>query len=155
LHKIEEISYPRLNNSAVYGRMGKGREASAQVEAWPANASRIGPVAREASRARLHEERAKSASVAVVSSLFLLLVAAALLVGGHVTIGPLLQSAIAAREAKGIGEIVYTMPDGVFCRHVSFDNVTAEVAESAIAHCPDTITARRTLAPHKFVWGTD
>ena len=58
--------------------------------------------ARRPSRARLQEERAKSASVAIASSLFLVLIAAALLVGGHAAIGQLLRSAIAARDAKGI-----------------------------------------------------
>ena len=90
-------------------------------------ATRIGAFARarRPSRARLQEERAKSASVAIASSLFLALIAAALLVGGHAAIGPLLRSAIAARDAKETGDVVYTMPDGIFCRHMSFDNVTA------------------------------
>ena len=31
------------------------------------------------------------------------------------------------------------MPDGIFCRHMSFDNVTAEMTEGAIERCADDI----------------
>ena len=118
-------------------------------------ATRIGAFARarRPSRARLQEERAKSASVAIASSLFLALIAAALLVGGHAAIGPLLRSAIAARDAKETGDVVYTMPDGIFCRHMSFDNVTAEITGIALERCPDDIAGWRPFAAPKFAWG--
>ena len=59
-----------------------------------------------ASRARCDEERAKSGRVVIVSSLFLVLFTAALLIGGHAAIDPLLQSAVDARETKGAGAVV-------------------------------------------------
>jgi len=135
--------------------MRAGQGAGTQAEPPFVKAGRVGALARarRQSRARLQEEHAKSASVAIASSLFLVLIAAALLVGGHVVIGPLLRSAIAARDAKGIGDVVYTMPDRVFCRHMSFDNVTAEITESALERCADDIVGRRPFAAPKFAWG--
>jgi len=79
------------------------------------------------------------------------LIAAALLVGGRAAIGPLLRSAFAAREANGVGDVVLSMPDGVFCRRMAFDNVTAEVTERAIERCPSLASKRG--APRGFAWG--
>jgi len=52
--------------------------------------------------------------------------------GGHAAIEPLLQSAEQTRATMGAGAVVYAMPDAIFCRHVSFDNVTAEISEGGI-----------------------
>jgi hypothetical protein len=111
--------------------MSAADSASKEAAAWFVEADHVSvtALARRRSRARIDEERAKSGRIVIVASLFLVLLAAALLVGGHAAIDPLLQSAAAAREAKGAGAVVYTMPDGIFCRHVSFDNVTAEITE--------------------------
>jgi hypothetical protein len=115
----------------------------------------VAAVVSKRSRARLDEERAKSTHVAIVSSLFLVLFAAVLLIGGHAAIDPLLQSAADAREAKGVGDIVYTMPDGVFCRHMSFDNMTAEVKEGTIERCPNDIVGKRAPATKGFAWSAN
>jgi hypothetical protein len=104
------------------------------------------------SRTRFDAEREKSTSVVIVFSLFLVLIAAALLVGGHVAIDPLLQSAIAARESKGMGDVIYTMPDGTFCRHMSFDNVTGEAIEGAIERCADDLSRERGRSIKGFAW---
>ena len=80
-----------------------------------------------------------------MSSLFLVLFAAALLIGGHAAIGPLLQSAADSGEANSAAAVVYTMPDGVYCRHVSFDNVTAQETEGGIERCNSDVS-RRPLA---------
>lgn len=104
-------------------------------------------------RARSDEQRAKSARIAIVVSLFLVLVAAALLVGGHAVIDPLLQSAAAAREAKRVGDIVYSMPDGTFCRHLSFDNASSELVEGAIEQCPSDLIKKGRRTPLGFAWG--
>lgn len=108
---------------------------------------------RRNSRHRASEERASSARAVIASSLFLVVLATALLVGGHAAIDPLLQSAIAARDAKGIGSIVYTMPDGIYCRHMSFDNTTAELAESSVERCPEGIAPERVRSGRSFAWG--
>lgn len=105
------------------------------------------------SRVRRDEKREASTRLAVAASLFLALVAAALLIGGHAVIGPMLQSAAAARDAKRVGDVVYAMPDGSFCRHLSFDNATAEIAESTVVPCPRDIIRDRPPPPKGFAWG--
>ena len=122
--------------------------------AWFVEADHVSitALARRRSRARMDEERAKSGRVVIVSSLFLVLFTAALLVGGHAAIDPLLQSAVNARETKGTGEVVVTMPDGIFCRHLSFDNVTAEITEGGIERCASDIAGNRPRPGRGFAW---
>jgi hypothetical protein len=104
-------------------------------------------------RARRDEQHAKAVRTGIVLSLFLVLLMAALLVGGRALIDPLLQSAGEDREANRVGEIVYTMPDGAFCRHLAFDNVTGEVTERTVEQCDQNI-GRRTHAKAGFSWHT-
>jgi hypothetical protein len=130
---------------------GAGREAGA----WFVEADHVSvtALARRRWRARFNDDRAKSGRVIVVSSVFLTLLAAALMIGGHAAIDPLLQSAMQTRDTKGTGAVVYTMPDGIFCRHMSFDNVTAEIAEGPIERCGDDIAARP-RSSRGFAWRT-
>ena len=118
----------------------KGRTKAEAVE-WFVEADCLTANARgtKRPRARLDEARATSKHVVIASSLFLVLLAAALLIGGHAAIDPLLRSAVASRAAKGMGDVVYTMPDGIFCRHASFDNATAEISEGPLERCPSDI----------------
>jgi hypothetical protein len=116
----------------------------------PASAPRR---ALRASRARRDESRATSARVVIVSSLFLVVLTSALLVGGHAAIEPLLQSAMAARDPQGTGDVVYRMPDGIYCRHMSFDNMTAEITEGGVERCPDNIADDRARTAKSFAWG--
>jgi hypothetical protein len=115
------------------------------------------PAVRRAARVRLDERQAKTARVAIILSLFLAFLAAALLVGGRAFIDPLLQSAAQARKAHQIGAVVFTMPDGAFCRHLSFNNVTAEVIESTVERCPGARPGRDGLVGEKksFAWGSN
>jgi hypothetical protein len=101
---------------------------------------------------RRDERHAKVVRTGIVLSLFLVLLMAALLVGGHSVIDPLLQAAASDREANRVGEIVFTMPDGAFCRHLAFDNMTGEVTERTIEQCDQDI-ARRAHARRGFAWG--
>jgi hypothetical protein len=123
--------------------------------AWfvEADHASVTALARRRSRARLDDERAKSGRVVIVSSLFLVLFTAALLVGGHAAIDPLLQSAVDARDTKGTGDVVVTMPDGIYCRHMSFDNVTAQISEGGIERCTKDIAGSRPRG-HGFNWAT-
>jgi hypothetical protein len=134
--------------------MSAADTASRDAGAWFVEADRasITALARRRSRARMDEERAKSGRVVVVSSLFLVLFTAALLIGGHAAIDPILQSAMNARETKGTGEVVVTMPDGIYCRHMSFDNVTAEIVESGIERCTKDIAGNRPHTGRGFAW---
>jgi hypothetical protein len=132
--------------------------AAPEAGAWFVEADHVSvtALARRRWRARLYDERVKSGRVIIVSALFLTVLAATLMVGGHAAIDPFLQSAMAAREPKGTGDIVMTMPDGMFCRHMSFDNVTAQIREGAIEPCPDDIIIARNRArgsSRGFAWG--
>jgi len=136
------------------GAMHAGEGARLEPGAWFVEADRAGaaPRASKAYWARTDDDHATSARAVIVASVFLVVLASALLVGGHAAIDPLLQSAIAARDAKGVGDVVYTMPDGVYCRHLSFDNTTAEVAEAALERCPNDIRPR-VRSSKNFAWG--
>jgi hypothetical protein len=141
----------------LYGEMSANRTAGTEAGSWfvEADHASITALARRRSQARLDDERAKSARVVIVASLFFVLLAATLLIGGHAALDPLLQSAVDARQSQGVGEVVYTMPDGVFCRHVSFDNVTAGVTERALEHCPNDIAGQRLRPSRSFAWPTN
>lgn len=106
---------------------------------------------REAVRARRDQRRAKPLPVAVVLSLFIPLLAAAVLVG-RVVIDPAWLTAAASRVAR-VGAVVYSMPDGSFCRRLSFDNATATLTEGAVEPCPANLPKRRQGGDRNFAWG--
>jgi len=110
-------------------------------------------IVRRSSQVRQDEQHAKTTRVAVVLSLFLVLLAAALLVGGRAVIDPMLRAAAQQREADQLGNIVLTMPDGAFCRHLSFDNKTAELTEGAIEQCTRDYHKMHTTGTMGFSWG--
>jgi hypothetical protein len=125
----------------------------ADAGAWFVEADRAPPATRGRLRARSYEEHSTSARAVIASSVFLVLFASALLIGGHAALDPLLQSAIQARQAKGAGDVVVALPDGIYCRHMSFDNTTAEVTEGALERCPDGVTWQRGHSQRGFAWG--
>jgi hypothetical protein len=133
--------------------MSTGEEAPSETFDWFVEPDHYTAPTSAYLRARLDERRTNSVGIVIITSLFFVLFAAAILVGGHAAIGPLFRYAVAAREAKGIGDVVYSMPDGVFCRHMSLNNATGEVMEGEIERCPSPIGAR-TLSASKFEWGT-
>jgi hypothetical protein len=49
------------------------------------------------------------------------------------------------------------MPDGAFCRHLSFDNKTADITESTVDRCPEA--RPRLNGPvtftKSFAWGAN
>ena len=91
----------------------------------------------------------------IVSSLFFILLAASLLFGGHAAIDPLLRSVIAARAGAATGDFVSAMPDGKFCRHMSYDNATSELIEGTVERCPDDMVREhfRDASGKGFAWG--
>jgi hypothetical protein len=99
--------------------------------------------------------QAKAMRIGVVLSLFLVLVVGAALIGGRSVIGPMLQKAMAQPlEAHRKGAIVFTMPDGTFCRHMDYDNKTAELIESAVMQCAEARPRDAPRAPSGFAWGS-
>jgi hypothetical protein len=133
--------------------MHAAQQADTEALAWVAAADHASARTRRAARAHRDDQRAKSARLAVVLSLFLVLLATALLVGGRVLIDPMLRSAAEARGTNRVGAIVYTMPDGIFCRHLSFDNVTAELTEGAVEKCSGDLRSERARWGSNFAWG--
>ncbi len=118
----------------------------------------VGP--NRASTAPLRKPRARArlggTHAVIVFSLFLVLFAATLLIGGHAAIDPLLQSAADARDSRNAGDIVYTMPDGKFCRHLSYDNVTGEQTGGSIRPCDnDIVTRNHVRSSRHFTWQTN
>jgi hypothetical protein len=105
-------------------------------------------------RARRDEQHAKKVRTAIVLSLFLLLLTGALLLGGRAAIDPLIQSVADGREARRLGEIILTMPDGIYCRHVSFDNLTGQLSERIIEQCATDISKRSGRELTGFAWRT-
>jgi hypothetical protein len=127
--------------------------AAQESAKWSVEPNRIStaPLKKLRARARLGGTHA-----VIVFSLFLVLFAATLLIGGHAAIDPLLQSAAEARDSRTSGEIVYTMPDGEFCRHLSYDNVTGEQTGGSIRRCDNDIVARSHVRSYRhFTWQAD
>jgi hypothetical protein len=145
-HSIVSLFYPDMRASQQTGTKPDWSVAAAAL------VSERGPAPRSM-QARRDEQQAKNARIAVVLSLFLVLLAAALLVGGRGLIDPLLRAAADERESKRVGEIVYTMPDGAYCRRVSFDNATGELTERAIEQCARDISKDRSRTAIGFAWG--
>jgi hypothetical protein len=106
---------------------------------------------RRSARARRDEQRAKSTTFALAFSLFLALAAGALLAGGHSVIEPLLQSAAAARDARRVGDVVFALPDGIYCRRAVFDNGTGELTGGGLELCPGR--GDRVRITTGFSWG--
>jgi hypothetical protein len=99
------------------------------------------------------ERQTKTKRVAVVLSLFLAFLAVMLLAGGRAVIDPLLKAAAVQRQNHRMGDIVFTMRDGTLCRHLSFDNKTAELIEGAVRQCASDGPAENPAASKGFAWG--
>jgi hypothetical protein len=125
----------------------------AAVLSAPAHPGGRRAIARRSSRTRRLEQQTKTTRVAVVLSLFLVLLAMALLIGGRAVIDPLLRTAAEQRETHRIGDIIFTMRDGTLCRHLAFDNKTAELTEGAVAPCPPEQQKENKAGIMGFAWG--
>jgi hypothetical protein len=135
--------------------MSSSDRTSPEAGAWFVEADHVSvtALARRRWRARLYDERARSARVIIVSSLFLAFIALALMMGGHAAIAPLLQSAMQARDTHESGDVVLKMRDGIYCRHMTFDNVTAQINEGAIERCDEDVVRDRPRPPSRgFAW---
>ncbi len=136
------------------GQMGAHLVAGEDHGAWNAGFNRASAASRKRA-ARLTGAAAGSIHVVIVSMLFLVLFATTLMVGGHAAIDQMVKAVMEPqRDTRDKGAVVYTMPDGVFCRHVSFDNVTATLAEGPIERCQTDLTiARGRARPSRgFAW---
>jgi hypothetical protein len=133
-------------------RLGAAEGTGMAAALWNAG---VRSVPRSNARARRDERNAKISRLAVVLALFLVLLAGALLVTCRAVIDSMLQAATDPRVANRVGDIVFTLPDGAFCRHLSFNNATAELMESTATPCPEAKRrSRESERPsNHFAWG--
>lgn len=140
------------------GEMRVVKRTSAEATTWFAdvNPAPAKSPAKKAAQARLSDDGATSTRAVIASSVFIVLLAAGLLLGGRAAIDPFLRSGTDT-DARGNGDVVVTMPDGKFCRHMSFDNATASMVEGTIEPCKTDISRDSGSAapapPGGFAWG--
>jgi hypothetical protein len=116
----------------------------------------VKPSAQGTPQVRFSDDGASSTRAVIASSFFIVFIVAALLVGGHAAIDPFLHPALEAQDEQAAGDVVVSMPDGRFCRHMSFDNATASVVEGPVELCQGDIVRDHGLqpsAPRGFAWG--
>lgn len=89
----------------------------------------------------------------IASAFFVVLIVGTILIGGHAAVDPILRMAAAARDNTGRADILYSMPDENYCRHMSFDNATNEMVEGDVERCPDDLIKQRTHSTQGFAWG--
>jgi len=85
----------------------------------------------------IDERRANSLALIITTSLLFVLSASAVMVGGRAVITPLLRPPPPVADTRNRGDIVFTMPDGEFCQHMSFDNATGRMRSGGMQHCVD------------------
>jgi hypothetical protein len=79
------------------------------------------------------QERTLPVRTVVVCAIFaLLLLAAGALIGVRMAAQ---AAGNEASGASGIGRVLYTLPGGAECRHVLFDNASAEVSDGKTVPC--------------------
>jgi hypothetical protein len=146
------------------GEMRVVKRTSAEAATWFADIDRADRLVRapakspanKAPQVRLSGDGATSTRAVVASSVFIVLLAAALLAGGWAAIDPFLRSAMTESDARANGDVVVTMPDGKFCRHMSFDNATSTMVEGTVEPCKTDITREShgpPTPPGGFAWG--
>jgi hypothetical protein len=140
------------------GDMRVVRKTHTQAADWLAEAVSTytrPPEKHKLTPARPSQDTAGSSIRAVIAStVFIVLLSAALLVGGHAAIDPFLHPALTA-DARGSSDVVVTMPDGKFCRHMSFDNTTGSMVEGTISPCTVDIAREKRPAVSQergFAW---
>jgi hypothetical protein len=135
--------------------MGADRPAHGKTKRPAATARTVNPGTLHAQSVREGRgaRRTKFVHVGIILSLFSVFLAAALLVGGRAVIDPVLHAAARGVGGKGVADIVYALPDGEFCRHLSYDNATAELIESTVEKCGHDIAKVRARTAIGFAWG--
>ena len=83
------------------------------------------------------EERAKPLGLVITAALLFVLVAAAVLFGGHGSIGPAGRPSISGPDGKALGDFLYSMNEDASCPRASFDSATGSVAGAPAAALPE------------------
>jgi hypothetical protein len=82
------------------------------------------------------EERAKPLGLVITAALLFVLFAAAVLFGGHGTIGPAGRPSISGPDGKTLGDFLYSMREDPSCPSQSFDSATGSVGALPAERCP-------------------
>ena len=134
--------------------MNAGKAEDGETMNWYVEPDHFGARRTTLSRRRRADKRVNSLAFAVTLALLFVLVASAVIFGGRAAIQPLLpRDPAAVLAANRSGAIVYAMPDGSFCRRMTFDNTTAEVTSVAVERCPGSIGSADGPAAGRFEWG--
>ncbi len=107
------------------------------------------PAVARAPRAR--ERRNGILRVLIVTAFFVMMLGANLFIGSVVLVGGL-------KEENGLGKyrvgrVTFPLLDGTFCRHILFDNVTAQALDDNVSACADDIAPPRPGRRTRFNWG--
>jgi hypothetical protein len=135
--------------------MSVGKSAATDSGQWYVRADHARRIGHglHATHAGLNERRANSLALIITTSLLFMLFASALMVGGHAIITPLLRAPAADGEnTNRRGDIVYTMPDGTFCQHMTFDNATGQMTSGGINRCDPDVDSGSSRGTG-FKWG--
>ena len=79
--------------------------------------------------------RGTTIAVSAIVGGFLMLIASALLIGGHTSVTATLPTAKQVRPAETIGTAAYPLADGKTCRELVFDRSSSEIIESKTRRC--------------------
>jgi hypothetical protein len=82
------------------------------------------------------EEHAKPLGLVITAALLFVLFAAAVLFGGHGTIGPAGRPSISGPDGKALGDFLYSMREDPSCPSKSFDSATGSVGGLPAERCP-------------------
>jgi len=102
---------------------------------------------------RARETRTKIWRVSVVTIFFVVVLGANLFVGAVLMVKALRTQADETAAATRIGRVTYPMLDGVFCRHVLFDNKTVQTKEDKVSRCDEDRAVRPARHTTTFNWG--
>ena len=137
--------------------MSVGKPAATDSAHWYVQSDHVRRIGHglHATHASLNDRRANSLALIITTSLLLALFASALMVGGHAIISPLLRApAVGSGEGtNNRGDIVYTMPDGTFCQHMTFDNATGRITSGGINRCDPDADSGSGNRGTGFKWG--
>jgi hypothetical protein len=113
-----------------------------------ANSSRR---SRELRHAR--ETRTKIWRVSLVTIFFVVVLGGNLFVGAVLMLKAFRAQAGETAASTAFGRVTYPMLDGVFCRHVLFDNATAQAKEDKVSRCDEDRARERLGRSTTFNWG--
>jgi hypothetical protein len=148
---IAAVSFLALDSA-----MNAGKHTATDRAQWYVQADHVRRFGHglHATHSGLDEKRANSLALIITTSLLFVLLASAVLVGGHAVISPLLRpSAVTGNTTNNRGDIVYTMPDGMFCQHMTFDNTTGRITTGGMDRCDSSVGDGGDRLSTAFKWG--